>query len=849
MSARLRQIAPAAAGLVLFLVALEVLRGELRTVSWPELMTDVLEVPRRQLVLAFVLTVVNYAVLTGYDLLAFVYIGKALPRARVVLTSFLAYAIANNVGFAALSGASVRYRFYTRWGVTGQELSRIVFSYSVTFWLGLLALGGLSLAVTPLPPVSWLPEGPVVAGVGWLLMAIPPAYLVVTAVARRSIRLWTIELPLPTPRVAAAQLTLSVVDWALAGAVLYVLLPSSSLSFLQFLGVFFVSILLGLASHVPGGLGVFETLMVLLLKPYLDSRQLLPALVVYRAVYYLIPLGVALVGLVGDEVWQRHRDVARVSATLGRLTEQLTPRVLAIFTFVAGLLLLFSGATPSDEGRLVFLARVLPLAVIEASHFLASVAGAGLLVLSQGLARRLDVAYYLTAVLMVLGIGASMLKGFDYEEAALLLGVLILLRRARPAFDRRAAFFETRFSAVWVASVIGAVGASIWLGLFAFKHVEYSQELWWQFELQGDASRYLRASVGAAVVLLLVGLSRLIGYAPHEASAPTAADLQDAENAIASQVSTSPNLALLKDKALLFDDERKAFVMYGVQGRTWVALGDPVGPDDRLSNLVRLFLERCDDFGGIPVFYQVTPAHLHRYADFGLTFVKLGEEARVDLAEFTLEGGEAAKHRQAVRRLEKDGCTFRIVDRPCVPAIVDQLRAVSDNWLAEKSAAEKGFSLGFFDEEYVSRFPVAVIEREGRIQAFANIWPGPQRVELSIDLMRYHSDAPKGVMEALLVNLMRWGKQQGYRWFALGMAPLSGFEGSPIASLWNRIGGFVYEHGESVYHFQGLRAYKEKFNPTWEPRYLAYPGGLRLPRILADVSALVAGGYRRIFVK
>ena len=102
-------------------------------------------------------------------------------------------------------------------------------------------------------------------------------------------------------------------------------------------------------------------------------------------------------------------------------------------------------------------------------------------------------------------------------------------------------------------------------------------------------------------------------------------------------------------------------------------------------------------------------------------------------------------------------------------------------------------------------------------------------------------------MEALFVHLMQWGKEQGYRRFALGMAPLSGFEHSPVASLWNRLGAFLYEHGEAVYNFQGLRAYKEKFDPVWEPHYLAYPGGLRLPRILADVSALVAGGYGRSF--
>ena len=164
--------------------------------------------------------------------------------------------------------------------------------------------------------------------------------------------------------------------------------------------------------------------------------------------------------------------------------------------------------------------------------------------------------------------------------------------------------------------------------------------------------------------------------------------------------------------------------MYGVQGRTWVALGDPVGPPRSVSAIVRQFLERCDDFGGVPVFYEVGSAHLHLYADFGLTFVKLGEEAKVDLTAFTLEGGHAAKHRQVVRRLEKDGGSFRVLEPAAVPAVMTELRAVSDDWLAAKAGAEKGFSLGFFDETYVSRFPVGVIERGGRIQAFANSGPG-----------------------------------------------------------------------------------------------------------------------------
>jgi phosphatidylglycerol lysyltransferase len=846
---RVKEALPALLGLALFGIALTVLRRELQALSWPALAADVLDTPPSQLASAIALTALNYAVLAGYDLIAFATIGRSPSRLRVAAASFLAYAVANNVGFAMLSGASVRYRFYTRWGVSAEELARIVVSYSVTFWLGLLLLGGLSLAMSTLPAAHELPGHQIAGVIGWALVAICLSYVALTIVRQTPVRLWRVEIPLPSPRLAAAQLVISAIDWLLAGAVLYVLLPAGRVPFFSVLGAFLAAQLLGLASHVPGGVGVFEGLMVLLLQPFLPSSELLPTLVVYRVCYYLLPLSIALVALVFDEMRQRRSQTAHATALLGRLTEAVTPKVLAVATFCGGVLLLFSGATPAAEGRLQLLNRIVPLGAIETSHFVGSFVGAALLLLSQGLARRLDAAYYLTVIGLAVGVAASMLKGGDIEEAVVLTLLLGVLLRARPAFDRKAAFFETRFSASWTAAVVAALAASVWLGLFAFKHVEYSSELWWQFELHGEASRFLRASVGAAALALLFGLARLIGHAPHDADAPTDDEIAQADAIIATQTSTYPFLVHLRDKTVLFDDGPTGFVMYGVQGRTWVAMGDPVCAAARTPDLIRLFLERCDDFGGTPVFYEIGKERLHHYADFGLTFVKLGEEAAVDLTAFRLEGPQGARFRQNIKRLDKDGGRFAVLPPSEVGAVLPELRRVSDNWLQSRAAAEKGFSLGFFDEAYLKQFPVAVVRRDEHIQAFATLWPGPQHQELSIDLMRYHHDAPKGIMEALLSHLLVWGKAEGYRALELGMAPMSGFERSPVAPLWSRLGTFLYEHGDAFYNFQGLRAFKEKFSPDWQPRYLAYPGGLRLARILADISALIAGGYRRIFLR
>src|SRR5262245_32595188 len=225
---RIKSALPAIIGLVLFVAALAVLRRELRAVTWHELVRDVLATPPWWLALALVLTALNYAILTGYDFLAFAYIGRRLSWDRIALASFLAYAIENNVGFAMLSGASVRYRFYTRWGVTPGELSRIVVAYAITFWLGLLLLGGMSLATSHLPEALGIPHAIAVA-IGAALVVASLAYVALPFVRRTPLRFGDLELPLPSPRVAAAQVLVSTLDWMLAAAVLYAVLPATGL--------------------------------------------------------------------------------------------------------------------------------------------------------------------------------------------------------------------------------------------------------------------------------------------------------------------------------------------------------------------------------------------------------------------------------------------------------------------------------------------------------------------------------------------------------------------------------------------------------------------------------------------
>jgi phosphatidylglycerol lysyltransferase len=514
--------------------------------------------------------------------------------------------------------------------------------------------------------------------------------------------------------------------------------------------------------------------------------------------------------------------------------------------FIGGVILVLSGATPGVHGRLAWLDRVVPLAVIELSHLLASAAGVALLLLARGLQLRLNAAFHFAAALLLGGIVLSLLKGLDYEEATALALVFIGLWVSRGEFYRPSALLAERFTPGWLVAVAVVIGASLWLGFFSYKHVEYSDELWWRFSAGADAPRFLRATVGAVVLLGTVAAARLLRPARLEPDLPGPAELDRAAEVIRRSPVSEANVALLGDKALLFSDSGSAFIMYGIEGRSRVAMGDPVGPESEQRELAWRFRELCDLHAAWPVFYEVSSRTLSIYVDMGLTLSKLGEEARVPLDGFSLEGGSRKSLRQSVRRVEKEGCSFAIIACEHVPPLLPELRAISEQWLAHKNTAEKGFSLGRFDDAYLCRFPVAVVRREGRIIAFSNLWLAAPGTELSVDLMRYAGDAPNGVMEYLFAELMMWGRDQGYRWFNLGMAPLAGMEAGRHVRLWNQLGGLLFRHGEHFYNFAGLRQYKEKFDPVWEPRYLASPGGLVLARVVTNVGVLISGGLRGV---
>ncbi len=840
---------------VLLFIALRLLESELAHLRYHDILRAFNHLSGAKLLRASLCTVATYGALPGYDLLALIYAGHRLPWRRVVYGSTVTYGISQTLGFAALTGGSLRVRLWSAWGLGTEEIAKAVAFSGATFTLGVMALAGIGGILTPADHLErLLLPVPVVRAVAALSIAATALYIGWSLFARgRALTLRGLEIPVPSPRLVAGQLLVATFDWSLAALVLYVLLPEGHrLSFPAFMGAFLLAQTGGLLSHVPGGLGVFETLMVLQFGDTIPTETLLGALLAYRVVFYLVPFVVAVTMLVVHEVRRQQQYLSGVfTAVAGgfeRWAEPLLPSAIGLMTMLGGAMLLFSGATPAARGRMSALIDVLPLGVVELSHFAGSIVGAGLLVLGWALTRRLDAAYQLARALLIVGIAASLFKGLDYEEALALAVVLALLTASRAAFSRRSSLFAEPLTPGWVMAMLAIVGVSTWVGVFSYKHVDYGTELWWRFAERGDAPRFLRASAGAAAALGVAALLRLLRHASPTLPGTTPDELQLVARLLPTIASTSPALALLGDKHLLFSASNDGFLMYGVSGRSWVALGDPCGSESSQRELAWRFREDADQHGAWPVFYEVGVKNLPLYIDLGLTLLKMGEEASVPLATFALHGGHRRGLRRTQRELQKVGATFEVVAREQVAALLQDIQRISDEWLGTKSTREKGFSLGRFDPAYLVHFPLALVRVNGRIVAFANIWTGNGQ-ELSLDLMRYANDAPAAVMEFLFIELMLWGRANGFAHASLGMAPLSGLDARTLAPRWHKVGGLLYRHGEHFYNFRGLRAYKEKFDPVWEPRYLASPAGLTLPRVLTNVTSLISGGISGLFTK
>lgn len=522
----------------------------------------------------------------------------------------------------------------------------------------------------------------------------------------------------------------------------------------------------------------------------------------------------------------------------------LAPNLAAAIAFVAGAVTLLAVATPALP-RVHGLDAV-ELYISELPELSASVAGVALMALATGLSRRIDAAWAVTTALLAAVCAYAALRQGHYMAAAAAGVAALLLFLARRAFYRHSPLADLApdprvAMAIAVAFALALMGALLWAG----ERPHFADAPWWKLITDPHLGRPGRAILAGAFAIIVVASWRYVLSRKRGKPAPPASgDIARAEALIAGAQDALPDaqLAFTGDKSFLFADGAMLLTARG--GGSLIAMGPPIGKREAWRGALAGLRDEAERLSLRPVVCSAPPVLLPELLDVGFRVEKIGENAIVELKGFSLAGSARQKLRSARRRfIEREGAVFEVVEPPHPEALWETLRPVSAAWLAAHGGREKSFSLGAYNPAYLARHAIAIVRLNGRAVAFANLWLTGDRKRGAVDLMRHDPEnTPNGLMDFLFTEILLWSQAQGLESFDLGMAPLAGLaEDKKYASLFARVGKLVHERGEQFYGFKGLRTFKDKFDPRWEPRYIAAPGAWTLPLVLAEVAMLTNG--------
>ena len=620
-----------------------------------------------------------------------------------------------------------------------------------------------------------------------------------------------------------------------------------------------MGVLFWLVAITPQGIGVVEGVMVLVYASLgVPTAQATVIALAYRGLGYWLPMAIGFVLL---------RRVRSFGAQERSRSEIWSLHAAALFTAAAGVLNVLSALTPSVGSRFRLLERFLPVEARHGARLAAALAGFALLMLARGLWRRKRVAWYLTIGVLAVSAASHLVKGLDYEEALLVSALLVWLWVQRAEYHAR-----SDAASVWqgAKALLSATAFTMAYGVAGFylldRHFAVSFGLgaalkqtvimFTQFYDPGlqpvtSLGRYFAGSIYAVgAVALSYGLVML--FRPVLVRQPASPEERERAKAVveAHGRSSLARFTLLGDKAYYFSPGGSV-VAYVLKGRIALALGDPIGPGTDARSAISGFRDRCARNDWQAAFYQTLPSLLPDYRAEGMDVLSVGQEAIVRLEGFELVGHDNKGLRSAVNRLTKLGYRSEMHDPPLPERLLSELRIISDEWLGLVQGAEKRFSLGWFEHDYIRGSRVMVVhDPNGLPIAFANVISEYQLNETSVDLMRHRRQVEHGVMEFLFVALFEWARKSGYTTFNLGLSALAGVgERSEDAALEHAM-HYIYQHVDQFYDFQGLHQFKAKFHPEWSPRYLVYPGAASLPAVaIALIRADSGDGFVRSYAR
>lgn len=748
----------------------------------------------------------------------------------VLQTSWITNTINNLCGFGGVISTGLRTQFYGKQN-DGKALLKALSKVILFF------MSGLSIYCLIALTLVWGSHGNPYLHQYWLWLAggslYFPIILVVTSISQVGF------FDDFTTKVKGQLVGTSFLEWS--GVLLAFLsvgkLMGVAFTVSQVLPLYIACSIIGMVSMIPGGLGSFDVMMLLGLSALgVPHETAVIWILLYRLCYYLIPFVIGLVLLsrtVGDQLNQRYNGIPQ------EVVSKIAHYALVVSLYVSGVLLVLSATIPEAFSDYPVMGKLPPASF----HFLTQTPslfiGFLLLATGRGAAQKVKKAFVPTVVLVCGAVGYVLWKEFSWLLVAVLLVVLLLLVGSKRQFYRDKLVYSWEMLTFDTLLYSGLVLLYGFIGVYNMPHLKHrvthdflvfpSEHLW----LMGLLTIVLTATLLLVFNYYLTRGGQEIGEPLNEAKVATLLEEYGGNE--------TSQLIYLGDKRLFFYERKGKPVVvfqYRIKADKCMVMGEPMGDATYFLEAVEVFMEVADCSGYRLVFYEVRESFVMLLHEQGFDFLKMGEEAYVDVQSFSLSGKKLKGVRSLLNKMEREAFRFEWIEPPFSPELVAELRQISNQWL--DGQAEKSYSMGYFDEAYLARAPLAVIKNQaGECVAFANVMPTYNQEQMTIDLMRHYQEAPSGVMDALFTNLFDIAKEQGYASFNMGMAPLANVGTAKNSFFQERVAHYIYEYGTHFYSFQGLRNYKSKYASCWVAKYTAYPKNSSLIYTLIQLLLLV----------
>lgn len=787
------------------------------------------------LVIIFVIMLISIYPMFFYDAILIKILGLHIPKKELLEYSIIANSFSNLIGFGGLVGAMLRTYFYHAFENDKSKLLRAIASVSLFY------LTGISL-------FSWIVtigyrHFPLFAKERWLYFAVIavgfylPVFAFIHFAKNRKER-----KPFITYDIGSKLVLVSIMEWLAVFVAIWLLghLLGISVDLRNLVPIFIVASCAGIISMIPGGLGSFDLVFIWGMQElHIANEKVIVWLVFYRLGYFVLPFLISIVLFV-KSYWEKWNN--SWSNLPNVIIQRLSHIILTCLVFISGLILLLSASVPGIMSRLRAAQELLSFPIMNVSHQLSVSTGFLLLGLSRGIEYSVKRAYELTMLVLICAALFSIFKGIDYEEAIFLIIVAILLRLSKNQFYRESyvlTWGKTIFDCALVVIITSMYLLIGYSNLPSSKMNIPSKLL--PYVILDSHELFNSALIGLLIALIIFILGYLISK-PRRWTMERSIDqekelLNHLEKFQGNEVA---HLIFLHDKFIFWNRKKNVVLAYRQYADKLVILGDPIGETTEISNAIQEFQEISDLHGFTPVFYQVSNKMFPYLHGNGYAFFKLGEEASVDLNSFHLTGSKTKGLRATYNKFNRENYIFDITTPPHSIEFLNTLKKISDDWLDGRR--EKGFSLGYFDEAYLNRAEIALVkDQQQEIIGFASIMPMyDKKFSVSVDLMRFRTKAPSGTIDFLFLSLFNWAKENGFHRFNMGMAPLANVGLSRFSFLSERIAAQIFLHGHFIYHFQGLRKFKEKYTNKWEPKYLAYRRKSSLPFTMAQITLLIS---------